>query len=258
MAYAHSRGVIHLDLKPENIQTDDFGETLVCDWGLAKVIDDPEQEDFEFPAALRPLEKVTLVGHIKGTPGFMAPEQTESGSTKDHRTDIFSLGCILHTIITGQPPFIGTPSAVLDATSRAIVTPPRLRYPDLDIPKSLEAVVMKALQYSPDDRYDSVLELKEEISNFLRGHTTRAERPGLVREACLFIDRNRIPVLIAFLSFLVLTILSWHFLQRIDRQIHATMKEKDRGAQLAIKTDAIQADYESIQSDVDANEGKIP
>jgi len=121
MAYAHSREIIHLDLKPANIQSDAFGEVLVCDWGLSKIVSDKEEAS-PLNSSSELLDNMTLVGEVKGSPGFMAPEQVEKSGRKDHRTDIFSLGCILHTILTGESPFTGSHRSILDATLHDKVT----------------------------------------------------------------------------------------------------------------------------------------
>jgi len=246
MAYAHSRGVIHRDLKPENIQTDAFGEVLVCDWGLGKFVGDSEDLETELPSSIQAHANVTLTGEIKGSPGFMAPEQAIPGRPKDHRTDIFALGCILHFILTGEPPFTGPRDRVIDATTRANVVPPRMRFPERSIPESLDAVVMKALARDPQNRYQSALELQEEIQQFLGGYSTRAENPGFLREARLFLSRNRTPAVIAFLSLVVLTVLSVLFVQRLDRMARATGAERQRAERIAAQKGEVQAQYQSL------------
>lgn len=243
VAYAHSCGVIHLDLKPENIQTDAFGDVLVCDWGLGKEIGEVEEGEDDIPETLRPLDNMTLVGQIKGTPGYMAPEQVTPKSPKDQRTDIFSLGCILHLILTGHPPFTGTRDKVLDATIRANVAPPRLRYPHLVIPDSLQAVVMKATARNPDERYQTSISLQQEIHSYLDGYSTRAEQPGFFREALLFIRRNRTAAVITFLALVVLTTLSVLFVQDIRHQQQATAAERNRASRLESKADTMSALY---------------
>jgi serine/threonine-protein kinase len=218
VAYAHSRGVLHLDLKPENIQADEFGEVLVCDWGLAKMIGATEEGEDEMPLALRPLDNMTLMGQVKGSLGYMAPEQVVPGAEKDRRSDIYALGCLLHLILTGHPPFTGTEEYVLEATRRGELVPPRKRYPECHIPDALEAVLLKAAAPNPNDRYDSVLVLREEISNFLDGYSTLAEKPGFFREARLFMARNRLPVAITLFSIVTVSVLSVLSVQGIRRQ----------------------------------------
>ena len=228
IAYAHSQEIIHLDLKPQNIQCDFYGEVLVCDWGLGKLA---AQEDEE-TVALAPsetMDNMTLVGEIKGTPGYMAPEQVEKGGLKDYRTDVFSLGCILHAILTGQPPFKGSPRAVLKATLESQIPNPCESYPDCKVPPSLGAVTFKALATNPEERYESVSELKEEVHRFLDGFSTDAEAPNFIREAGLFVSRNRTPFLISFLSLILVTVLSTLFIGKLN-DLRASVFDK---AQLA-------------------------
>ena len=237
VAYAHSRGVVHLDLKPENIQADEFGEVLVCDWGLAKVVGETEEGENVLPAALRPIENMTLMGEIKGSPGFMAPEQVVPGAVKDPRSDIFALGCILHLILTGHPPFTGTEEQILEATKTAAIVPPRKRYPKRHIPAALEAVVLKAMALNPDDRYASVQELRHEISNFLGGYSTLAEKSSFFRETRLFLARNRLPVAIVLFAVVALSVVSVLFVQGIQHQ-------RERAAKFASKAETVETLYQ--------------
>jgi serine/threonine-protein kinase len=230
VAYAHSRGVIHLDLKPENIQTDAFGEVLVCDWGLAKVLDDSGAD--EGVSLIRSQGGMTLMGQIKGSPGFMAPEQTDPATPKGVGTDVYALGCILYYILTGRAPYEGSNEKILKDTAASSVTSPRLKYPGQYVPASLDAVVMKALALKPEARYPSVTHLKAEIEQYLGGYATRAEESGFFREAGLFIARNRIPSLITVASFFVLSMMSVLFVQYLSRQKQATEIERVRADQL--------------------------
>ncbi|MEP4077270.1 serine/threonine protein kinase [Haloferula sp.] len=246
VAYAHSRGVIHLDLKPDNIQTDSFGEVLVCDWGLGKVIGESEDGEDQIPETLTAHDNMTLLGQVKGTPGFMAPEQAGAEFEKDRRTDVFSLGCILHFILTGKPPFTGAVDKVLDATLRSNVPPLRLRFPHLNIPESLEAVVLKATSRLPEERYQSALSFRNEIDQFLGGFSTQAEQPGFIRETRLFFSRHRTPCIITILSALVLAILSVLFVRKLDRQAFAANQIQLRADQFETKATTLESDYQSL------------
>ena len=211
--FAHSRGVIHLDLKPENIQLGDFGEVLIMDWGLAKTIKsgddiidgltgDPEKKRSD--SGFRPI--VTMDGLLKGTPGYMAPEQARGlNSRKDKRTDVYALGAILYALVTHKDPIEkkSVQEMVAD-TVRGAIIPPRLRAPEKEIPAAIEAVVLKAMSVRPEDRYASVAELREEVNNYLNGYATRAEQASVFRKSLLLILRNKIFAAAAAIILLIL------------------------------------------------------
>ena len=141
VAFAHSKGVLHLDLKPENIQLGDFGEVIIMDWGLARVISEKEPDETASPEKDVPIfENRTSDGIRKGTPGYMAPEQAAGkNSEKDFRTDVYSLGAILYSMLTFQNPLRGTTlKEMLAETVNGMVVPPSKRAPDRIIPSSLE------------------------------------------------------------------------------------------------------------------------
>lgn len=195
VAYAHSRAVIHLDLKPENIQIGDFGEVLVCDWGIAKVLEGAENIS-ESAVDLDPClyNGLTLDGQIKGTPGFMAPEQinTDLGS-KSRQTDIYALGGILYSLLCYKAPYESdTLEGVLKETLKGtLALPSEKSANDRHIPASLEAVAMKALQVNPEDRYLSVSELRSEINKWMRGFATDAEDAGFMKSFWLLMKRHK-------------------------------------------------------------------
>jgi hypothetical protein len=203
MSYAHSRKIIHLDLKPDNVQMGRFGEVMVCDWGLSKVIDDidPETEELE---KLNPeaFNTMTMHGHIRGTPGFMAPEQIQ-GDEKTFRTDVYSLGCILYTILAGRAPLKGELESVLKRTLTGDVKAPET-FSKKDVPESLSAVALKAMNIEAQDRYSSVEELRREVQNFLNGYATEAEEAGPFKHLQLFILRNKVLTSVLTLAVLVI------------------------------------------------------
>jgi serine/threonine protein kinase len=174
ISYAHARQIIHLDLKPDNIQIGQFGEVQVCDWGLAQKM-------------LEPLYSKS----VKGTPGYMAPEQSILGQELNEQTDIYSLGAILFSLLTETLPLDGNLETVIRKTINGQITPPIERFPEKHIPKSLNAVVIKAMSLNSTDRYTSVDALKDEVSKFLNGRSTLAENAGFIKELSLFIIRNK-------------------------------------------------------------------
>ena len=208
MAFAHSRHILHLDLKPANIQVGDFGEVMICDWGLGKVLYDSDEEG-EGGTDPQLLIDRTLDGVIKGTPGYMAPEQIDTGLGKrDRRTDVFALGGILHTLLCGTAPFQGGEiSTIFQNTLQGN------RSGEANIPSALEAVVSKALNRNPQERYQHVDELKSEILAWLSGFATEAEEAGLWRNFCLLVKRHKT----AFAFLMVILILATLFVVRLQQ-----------------------------------------
>ena len=211
VAFAHSKGVIHLDLKPENIQVGDFGEVLIMDWGLAKVREkkhENRKKDFETDLPETGFGSGTLDGIMKGTPGYMAPEQAAGkNSLKDERTDIYSLGAILYSLMTWKDPLEEkTVKERIEATLNGKIIPPSLRAPEREIPAGVEAVIKKAMSLNPDDRYQSVQELRNEVNAFIGGYATLAEKASIAKKTVLFFRRHLLlsVTLAVILFFLVI------------------------------------------------------
>ena len=192
VSFAHAKRVLHLDLKPDNIQIGDYGEVIVCDWGLGKIIGS-EEKGLEFDELLlNPdlLNNMTLAGTIKGTLGYMAPEQVDD-QQKTERTDIYALGAILYAILSHATPIEGEKETVFERTRKGGVIPPRLRSPELDIPQSLDAVAMRAMALAPGNRYARVEDLSREIRKYLSGFATEAEHAGVGKQLQLVYLRNQ-------------------------------------------------------------------
>lgn len=169
LAYAHARGVIHRDVKPENIWVGNFGEVILLDWGVAKVwghADDNEpirQSTLAVPKELEDgaqLRTLTIGGQRPGTPLYMSPEQVEGKRSIDERTDIFSVGVVLYEMLAIREPFRGR---TIDETFGNIVNSdpvlPSERSPERYVPAELERVLMRALKKKPSDRYQTMREL---------------------------------------------------------------------------------------------------
>jgi serine/threonine-protein kinase len=182
MAYVHGQGVIHRDLKPTNIMLGDFGETLVVDWGVAKVIgpgasasdeethaDEVESRNTE-PLPCRPGWSITMEGQVVGTPGYMSPEQAGGKAGElGPSSDLYSLGATLYAILTGRAPFEGPWEEVRRRIKRGEFVLPRQVRPG--VPAALAAICEKAMALRPESRYTSVLELAAELECWL------ADRP---------------------------------------------------------------------------------
>ena len=223
VSYAHSKGIIHLDLKPENIRVGDFGEVLVCDWGLAKVIDSPEEiaADIDLDPCL--YNDITLDGVIKGTPGFMAPEQIDFKlGGKDKRTDVYALGGILYSMLALKPPVDKKDvQKTLDDTIEGNIRPPSVTAPkDRLVSLSLEAVSMKALRFHQDDRYQTVAELRNEIHKWMGGFATDAENAGFMKALWLLLKRHKA---VSFLLLVILTSTILAFYQIKEKEERATL-----------------------------------
>jgi serine/threonine-protein kinase len=169
--YAHSRGVLHRDLKPGNIIVGKFGETLVVDWGLAKPLGRTESGPAPEERPLMPASvsgsAQTQPGSALGTPAYMSPEQAQGQLERlSPRSDVYSLGATLYCLLTGKPPFeaddIGT---VIRAVQRGEFPPPRDLDPMIDRP--LEAVCLKAMAREPEDRYASCEALADDIERWM-------------------------------------------------------------------------------------------
>ena len=215
ISFAHSKGVLHMDLKPSNIQIGEFGEVLVLDWGLAKIIsrkDEPSSSVCQGydPGKVFEGSTLTLDGITKGTPGYMAPEQAAGQNSKlDEKSDIYSLGAILYAILTWKNPL--DPENIEDMLQRTLygyIVPPRERAPERDIPSALEAVVQKAMNLNPAERYNSVEELREDVNAYIGGFATDAEQATVIKKSFLFAKRNLITFIsVSIIIFLLLAVM---------------------------------------------------
>lgn len=209
IAFAHSRGIIHLDLKPDNIQVGDYGEVLVLDWGLAKKIDEEQTDGDEAPEIpLLKISRMTMDGIIKGTPEYMAPEQAAGrNSRRGRRTDIYSLGAILYSMLTLDRPFSGgnTQEIIRNVLEGNIIPPHRLAADGRHIPQALEFVIYKAMERSPSRRYASVADLKADVVSYMNGYATVAEDAGFFTNLLLWLKRKKVQIYVV--CSLVLTFL---------------------------------------------------
>lgn len=198
VAYAHHNGVLHLDLKPANIQVSDYGEVLLCDWGLAEITDaqchNPRLERYSFD---KEEQRSLKSGQIKGTPGYMAPEQLQRGGKKDQRTDIFALGSILFEITKLEKLLDGSEAQIIHQTQ----INPRLKLNDIPA-QNLMAIAAKALQFEPGLRYQRVDELLNDLHAYRNGFASQAESAPLPRQLVLFYKRHRSSCTLSLAFFL--------------------------------------------------------
>ncbi|EDM28859.1 probable serine/threonine-protein kinase pknB [Lentisphaera araneosa HTCC2155] len=234
ISFAHSRGIIHLDLKPANIQVGRFGEVLVCDWGLGKTLNQHETQDFEeLLLNTDLLNHVTQRNEIIGTPGYMAPEQTETKSLLDEKADVFALGCMLYSILCLKPPFSGsTFEDILKKTRQGDFLEPsnNLGRP---LPQSLLAVIKRCMKVNKDERYNSVAQVKLDIQKYLSGFSTEAEEASLLKELRLLIKRNKAASVTSFSALLIIFALCFYFINALQEQVKVAQIETLRAEESA-------------------------
>jgi serine/threonine protein kinase len=177
--FAHSRNVVHRDIKPGNVMLGPFGETLVVDWGLAQYVGAPEPGSTVGWKSHPPLQDdrgETRPAGFVGTPQYASPEQAAEGSVGP-ASDVYSLGATLYTLLTNRGPVDGEAvPVILDRVRRGDFPAPSAVYPR--VPKPLEAVCLKAMALRPSDRYPTARALGEDIERFLDNEPVRALSGG--------------------------------------------------------------------------------
>ena len=173
VAYAHSRGVIHRDLKPQNVMIGEYGETVILDWGLAKLKqqDDPRAPEMvETLAALRGDQEgdpETAYGRALGTPAYMPAEQAWGRLDEiDERSDVYSLGAVLFELLTGQRPFLG--ATVAEVLRKVIAeAPPPIRSFARHAPAELIQICERAMRKSPSERFSTAEDLARSVAGYV-------------------------------------------------------------------------------------------
>ena len=195
VGYAHSRGVIHRDLKPSNIMLGPYGETLVVDWGLAKVVGADESCDGDLLMSLRKMSGSgggeTQAGAAMGTPGYMSPEQAAGQLDRVSRaSDVYSLGATLYYLLTGKAPFgEGDVALILARVRRGeVVSPRQIRD---GVSGSLEAVCLKAMAHQAEDRYPSARALAEDVEHWLADEPVSVHREAFATRAGRWARRHQ-------------------------------------------------------------------
>lgn len=168
LSYAHAHGVIHRDVKPENIMVGLFGETLLMDWGVAKVWGMPDDAAGDkIDTGMDLAERLTSPGQRPGTPLYMSPEQVRGSRTIDERTDIFSMGVVLYEVLALREPFRGrTIDETFHNIQHVVPKPPSEIRPERKIPTRLDEICLKAIEKLPTNRYQSIQAMINDIRDF--------------------------------------------------------------------------------------------
>jgi WD40 repeat protein/serine/threonine protein kinase len=206
LAYAHGQRVIHRDLKPANVLVGSFGETVVIDWGLAKLIDEADASVVGAPAP-RTSEAVieagsigerTMDGSVLGTPSYMPPEQA-LGNKADERADVYAIGAMLYQLITGVTPFSDKQpkhvAELLTMVERDRPTPVALLAPTA--PPDLVTIIEKAMARDKSERYPTAKELAEDLERFTNGQLVQAHQYDWKALAKRWLKRHRATVTVA-------------------------------------------------------------
>jgi tRNA A-37 threonylcarbamoyl transferase component Bud32/predicted Zn-dependent protease len=254
VAYAHSRGVLHRDLKPDNVMLGPYGETLVLDWGLAKVIGQAEGGEGGVSIALSQSGESmeSVAGSVRGTPGYMPPEMA-GGEVEaiDQLSDVYLLGATLYQVLTGRQPRRGKSLPELLTEART-AGPPAPRSFDPAIPRPLEAICLKAMAFAKADRYAGAAALAEDVQRYLAGEPVAAYPEGWPARAIRWARKHRQALGRAFVAGAVMAVVAICFFvvryaldkkaaaeqreaqskeaQRLQDEAHARLAEFDRKA----------------------------
>ncbi len=227
--YAHSRGVLHRDLKPSNIMLGKFGETLVVDWGLARLMGRPDPVGQADESLIKPASTTgstpTQMGSAVGTPQYMSPEQA-SGKLDllGPASDVCSLGATLYCILTGQSPFAHVPSGDLPQLLQAVK---RGEFPRPSavkkVPKGLEAICLKAMAHDLADRYSSPRELARDIEKWNADERVTAYRESSRERIGRWMRHHRTAARAAVLSAMAIAVVSIGAILQVNRHRQEAM-----------------------------------
>ena len=241
IAHAHRRGVIHRDIKPTNILVGDLGETVVIDWGLAKVLDDPDDDVALAAETLDAGDSLqTQAGTVFGTPGFMPPEQV-AGETIDERADVYALGATLYYMLARRPPHAR--SSGTEMMNAAMSGPPQpLRELVTGVAPALSTIVDKALAHDDRARYRNAGEMAEDLQRFLTGQLVASHRYSRRERLVRFVRAHRVAVGSIAATIVAITVVAVISVRRelsardrIDTALQVALTEKHAAEEARIR-----------------------
>jgi WD40 repeat protein/tRNA A-37 threonylcarbamoyl transferase component Bud32 len=227
IAYAHDRKIIHRDLKPSNVIIGEFGETIVIDWGLAKDLTEPaDDEQGEDPGRPGAATHLTVAGSVLGTPAYMSPEQ-ERGERADTRSDVYSIGAMLLQLLAGELRSGTAATVELRRGRHPVPSGPRLPGSNGAGPTDLVAIARKAMAPDPDDRYATARELADDLKRFQTGQLVGARRYSSWERLGRWVARRRVVVVAASVIAAVVIGSFTVVLQQLDRARAAQLHERE-------------------------------
>ncbi len=209
--FAHQRGILHRDLKPQNVLINDADQPRITDFGLAKLISDDS--------------RLTQSGVVMGSPSYMPPEQAAGCHDEiGPHSDVYSIGAILYELLSGRAPFCG---ATAMATLREVLEtePAPLRRLNPDVPPDLETICLKCLEKSPAVRYPNARELADDLRRFLGGEPIHARAASIVRKTITWVRRH--PRLLAATAACVVLAMAYGGLYLFEENAFLRSKQAD-------------------------------
>ncbi len=258
VSFAHSRNIIHRDLKSANIMLGEYGETLLLDWGLAKRVDDPNLE----PSSQSPESKsddslhATRSGSTIGTIAFMSPEQAlGKWDEVDFQSDLFSLGAILFQILTGQVPYRGPQSLLL--AQRAEYATPASIMPST--PPALNAICCKAMALKKSDRYASVDAFRKDLESFLADEPIIARPDNILSSSQRWLRKHRAVAQVSGFLLVASTLILMGFLARLTEQNEKLERsvESEKQAKRDIEDRNLQIKSLLVESQKEAHQAQM-
>ena len=217
VAYAHAQGVLHLDIKPQNILIGRFGESILLDWGLGRTTARAPSNQAETKGTVETLVRQLETGADgAGTPGYASPEQL-TGDSVDERADVYGLGTVLYHVLTGRAPKAlasGAPEAVKRLAP--------------EIPYDLAQVVERSIAMKPADRYGSAQDLADDLRRFQSGLLVGAHSYTTSERIRRFVRRNRSACMVASLAVVLLALVVWGSVVRILTERDLARAARDR------------------------------
>lgn len=205
VAYAHSRGIVHRDLKTENIMLGSFGETLVIDWGCAAKFSRDERFKASGEKTLQLPKELNESSSNGMTLRYASPEQLRGAERVGPECDIYSLGAILYRLLTGESPYQRVPDAQVpkQVLTGTLPAPKKIK---AGVPVELNAVCLKAMSKQPEGRYQTALELAEDLERYMSDASVNAHQDSVLELTVRVVRRHQRAAAVAFISLVALAI----------------------------------------------------